>query len=180
MRLAATALVVFALGLSPAVASDLFDACADAAANRYEPGYEGVGPLDVGGFAAYDAIDACSQALAENPSDVRLQAWLGNAYAADGQGAKALPLLETAAAAGNVVALRALGDLLIVGKGVPGDKQRGSALLQQAAEAGFVPAELSLGYSYDFGDGVSPDPATAFKWYLAAASGGAAKAQLIV
>src|SRR5690606_28758749 len=137
---------------------ELFDSCASQAASKYEPGYEGIGPVDVGTFYAFDAIESCAAALAEDPSNVQLMAWLGYAYVADNQAPRAVPLLEPAAAAGNVIALRALGDLLILGKGVAQDKPRGVALLEQAASAGFAPAALSLGYSYDFGDGVAADP----------------------
>ena len=87
-----------------------------------------------------DAIEACKAALDEDPSNIQLMAWLGNAYAADNQASMAVPLLEPAAAAGNVVALRALGDLLILGKGIGQDKLRGVDLLHQSAAQGFAPA----------------------------------------
>jgi TPR repeat protein len=174
------AFCVLAAGLPAASATELFDRCAENAASRYEPGFEDIGPIDIGNFYAFEAIEACTASLAEDPANTRLMAWLGNAYAADSQPGKAVPLLEPAAAAGNVVALRALGDLLILGKGVRQDKPRGFDLLQQAAAQGFGPAALSLGYSFEFGDGVAADPATAMQWYTAAAEAGVVRAQLIV
>src|SRR5215217_5307895 len=114
LRIAA-AIILVALGITVAPASELFDACAANAASKWERGYEGVGPVDVGNFYAFDAIEACTAALAEDPSNTQLMAWLGNAYAADNQAPKAVPLLEPAAAAGNAVSLTRLGDLLILG-----------------------------------------------------------------
>ena len=178
-RLAIAALLLVS-STSLASATELFDNCAANAASKYEPGYEGVGPVDVGSFYAYDAIEACKAALDEDPSSTQLMAWLGNAYAADNQPNNAVPLLEPAAAAGNVVAQRALGDLLILGKGIAQDKIRGVDLLHQSAQQGFAPAALSLGYSFEFGDGVTADPATAMSWYINAAQAGIVRAQLLV
>lgn len=162
-----------------ASADELFDACAAAAANPFEPGYEDIAPpLDR--FYAYAAIEACMPALAQDASNAQLMAWLGNAYAADNEAGKGVPLLEPAAAAGNMLAQRALGDLLILGKGIAQDKIRGVDLLHQSAEQGFAPAALSLGYSFEFGDGVTVDPAAAMSWYVKAAEAGLVRAQLIV
>lgn len=174
---AATALL--AATISAASATELFDACAANAASKWEAGYEGIGPVDVGKFYAFDAIESCTVALAEDPSNTQLMAWLGNAYASDGQEPKAVPYLEPAAAAGNPVALRALGDLLILGKGIGQDKIRGVDLLHQAASQGFAPAYLSLGYSFEYGDGVPADPAKAMEFYLQAAEAGIVRAQLL-
>lgn len=173
-------LALLAAGGAPTLASELFDACAASAASYFEPGYEGVGPAGTDFFYAYDAIPACEAAHAENPDSIEVMAWLGNAYALDNEAVKAAPLLERAAAAGNLVALRALGDLYILGKGVPRDQAHGLALLNQAGEAGFAPAGLSLGYCYEFGDGVAVDMPAALRWYTLAAEAGMTRAQLIV
>ena len=63
-------------------ATELFDSCEAAGASKYEPGYEDIGPVDVGTFFPYDAIDNCTAALAEDPQNAQIMAWLGNAYAA--------------------------------------------------------------------------------------------------
>ena len=144
LRIAA-ALCLVAGTASAAAATELFDSCAANAASKWEPGYEGVGPVDIGSFYAYEAIEACKAALEEDPSNTQVMAWLGNAYVADNQAALGVPLLEPAASAGNVVALRALGDLLILGKAIDQDKAHGVELLDQAAAQDFVPAFLSLG-----------------------------------
>ena len=47
-------------------------------------------------------------ALREDPTSTQVKAWLGSAYAADSKYSDGLPLLDDAAKAGNVVALRAL------------------------------------------------------------------------
>ena len=78
------------------------------------------------------------------------------------------------------VALRALGDLLILGKGIGQDKPRGVELLQQAAAQDFVPALLSLGYSFEFGDGVPVDATRAMEFYTRAGDAGLVRAQLIL
>jgi TPR repeat protein len=179
-RRIAAALCLLAGTASPSSATELFDACAAAGASKWEPGYEGIGPVDIGTFYAYEAIDACKLALAEDPSNIQIMAWLGNAYVADNQVKLAVPLLEPAAAAGNVVAVRAFGDLLILGKGVAQDKIRGVDLLHQAAAQDFVPALLSLGYSFEFGDGVPADAAKAMEFYTRAADAGLVRAQLIL
>lgn len=179
-RRIAAALCLVAGAASAAPASELFDACAAAGASKWEPGYEGIGPVDFGTFYAYEAIEACTAALAEDPSNLQVMAWLGNAYVADSQAKLAVPLLEPAAAAGNVVALRAFGDLLILGKGVAQDKSRGVDLLHQAAGQGFVPAFLSLGYSFEYGDGVPVDLARAMEFYTQAGEAGLVRAQLVL
>ena len=179
-RRIAAALCLVAGTASAAAATELFDACAAAGASKWEPGYEGIGPVDIGTFYAYEAIDACRPALAEDPSNTQIMAWLGNAYVADNQVALGVPLLEPAVAAGNLVALRAYGDLLILGKGVAQDKIRGVDLLHQAAAQDFVPALLSLGYSFEFGDGVPADAAKAIEFYTRAADAGLVRAQLIL
>lgn len=175
---AATLLLFASIGV--ARADELFDACAANAASTFEPGYEGVGFADASSFSAYDAIEACRVALEADSANIRLMAWLGIAYVADQQPRKAVPLLEQAAAAGNVVAQRALGDLLILGKGVAQDKPKGVSLLRAADAQGFAPAALSLGYCYEFGDGVPADLAVAMEWYLKAADADVVRAQMIV
>ena len=160
-------------------ATEAFDACAAAGASRFEPGFEDIGPVDRVSFYPYDAIQACERALEEDPGNVQLMAWLGHGYAADNQVPKGLSYLEQAASAGNMLAQRTLGDLLILGKGIAQDKVRGIDLLHRSASQGYPPAQLSLGYSYDYGDGVPTDPAKAMEFYLAAAEAGMTKAQLI-
>ena len=179
LRLVAVACLI-AGPLPAAFATELFDNCAAQAASTWEPGYEGGAPADTGDFFAPGAVEACEPALDEDPSNTRLMAWLGNAYAADGQARRAVPLLEPAAAAGNPVALRVLGDLLILGKGIGQDKSRGIDLLGQAVAQDFVPAFLSLGYSFEFGDGVPVDVVKALELYRRAAEAGLVRAQLLV
>ena len=180
VRFIAAALCLALSSVAAASASELFDNCAASAATPWEAGYEGVGPASLGHYYALDAIDACVLALEDDPDNAQVMAWLGNAYAANGEPARAVPLLEPAAAAGNPLALTRLGDLLILGKGTGQDKSRGFALLEEAVAQDYVPAFLTLGYSYAFGDGVAPDPDRAFELYLRAAEAGLLRAQLLV
>ena len=101
LRIAA-ALCLIAGTVSAASATELFDSCASQAASKWEPGYEGIGPVDIGTFYAFEAIETCEAALKEDPSNIQLMAWLGNAYVADNRASRGVPLLEPAAAAGNV------------------------------------------------------------------------------
>src|SRR5690606_15826383 len=70
----ALAALLLASSSAIAFADELFDACAAAAASRFEPGYEGVGPVDAGAFYAYEAIDTCTAALEADPANVRVMA----------------------------------------------------------------------------------------------------------
>src|SRR5690606_3483127 len=104
--------------------------------------------------------------------NVQLKGWLGRAYYAGGQKQLAVPLLEAASAAGNVVAQALYGDMLITGDTVSQDSVGGAEMLRAAAEAGHATAQNSLGLSYDFGEGVEQDHVAAIRWYRAAADQG--------
>src|SRR5690606_32041537 len=137
-------------------AQSAFDNCAAEAASQWEAGFETVG-RHTWTIDASAAIAACQGALEQDPANAQLKAWLGRAHFAGGQPDVGAPLLEEAAAAGNLVALSLFGDMLISGDGVAQDMPRGAQMLRDAAEAGFPPAQNSLGLSYDFGEGVEQD-----------------------
>ncbi|MBN9317517.1 MAG: sel1 repeat family protein [Devosia sp.] len=165
---------LFALA-APALATETFDACAAAAASQYEAGYEAIG-LNSDAMDAAHAIAVCTTALAASPDAAPLQAWLGRAYATTGDAATAATYLEPSAVAGNALAQTLLGDMLIVGDGVPQDMVRGADLLKLAADAGFAPAEDSLGLSYDYAEGVEQNQVEAARLYRRAAEKGVARA----
>src|SRR5690606_3398767 len=101
---------------APAWAGPTFDACAAAAASRFEAGMGTIG-VDATRFDTPKAVGLCEAALDEDSGQLQVRAWLGRALVAAGDPARALPLLEEASAAGNVVAQSLLGDLLIAGSG---------------------------------------------------------------
>ena len=175
-RGAALGSVLLALSASTALAGPLFDACAAAAASQFEPGFEHIG-RDLASVDSAVAVTACENALKAEPNSVQLKAWLARAYYAASDYEKAVPLFETASAAGNVVALTLLGDMLTTGDGIGKDMSRGAELLTKGAEAGFAPAQNSLGLSYDFGDGLTLVYAQAARLSRAAAEQGLSKAQ---
>lgn len=152
--------------------------CAIAAASQYEPGYAVFGH-DLGEIDPAIAIPACTEAVDGAPATLDNKAWLARALVAEGRVEDAMPLLEAAVAADNLLARQLLGDILMgdVGEGLNIDEARAVEVLRPAAEAGFAPAELSLGVAYDIGRGIEQDDAEAAKWYERAANQGEARAQ---
>ena len=122
MRVPGLAIVMLLAFAAPAMADDLFDACAALGASTYESGYVGVGPADTPDYSAYDAADACAPAHDADPSNVALAAWLGRALLEQGKTEEAMPLLTRAAEGGNAVAQAVLGDALMLGRGIPRDR----------------------------------------------------------
>jgi TPR repeat protein len=151
--------------------------CAMAAASQYEPGYKGFG-RELSRIDTATAIPACEEAVQAAPEVVANQAWLARALLADGQTEAALPLLETASAAGSALAQQLLGDIYMgdLGDGSLTDYNSGLEVLRPAAEAGFAPAQLSVGFAYDTGRGVEEDDAIAASWYMRAAQQGEPRA----
>lgn len=87
------------------------------------------------------------------------------AVAALGHDARAYLRLDTAAHAGDAVAMNWLGAYWES----RGDAGRAVHDYRLSAAAGNRTAALNLGYLYDFGHGVRPDPARALGWYRRAA-----------
>jgi hypothetical protein len=86
---------------------------------------------------------------------------------------KALPLLKTAANAGNTEAMYQLGDLYRNASGVAPDYAEAVKWYRSAADNGNSWGMHNLGQMYKEGwPGVAPDPAEAVKWYKLAAEKG--------
>jgi len=97
---------------------------------------------------------------------------------ADGKDyAKALPLWQKAADAGNADAMNSLGDLYYYGRGVAQDYAQARNWYQKAAAAGNPAAMFSLGWLYKNGQGVAQDLAKAREWFKKADAGDAAAKQ---
>ncbi|SDG24835.1 tetratricopeptide repeat protein [Pelagibacterium luteolum] len=131
--------------------------CADLAANPFQPGYERTG-VDQRDLDVAAAVDACTAALAANPSDIDVRAWLARAYFVGRQFDAMYPHVEIAAEAGNALAQQLFGDALVAGHAIEPDWPRSVPFLMGSAEQGYAPGQYSLGLSYLYGEGVDADP----------------------
>jgi TPR repeat protein len=86
--------------------------------------------------------------------------------------AKALPLLQKAADAGDTNAMNSLGWLYANGKGVTQDYGKAREWYQKAAAAGNTNAMNESGWLYQNGYGVAQDYGKAREWYQKAADAG--------
>ena len=101
-----------------------------------------------------------------------------DAAKADALYKKALAGLEKMVDAGNLAALKLLGDLYLDGKGgVQQDYAKALDYYMQAAEEDYAPAQAQLGYIYQNALGVSADYAQAMEWNNRAAMQGNAQGQ---
>lgn len=117
------------------------------------------------------AVEACTEALAAEPDNMRLVYQLGRALAGADREDEAEPHLRRAAQAGRVAAMYSLADLLLYrdsGKGAT--QAEGLQWLQRAAEQNFGPALAALGGLHDEGRGVARDRAMAESYYRRAAA----------
>ncbi len=160
----------YSAGQLQVVATEM--ACMDAAGGLYEPGVmRGV---------AFDAIDpdtavpACEAAVASSPA-VGNKAWLARAYVRAGRYDEALPLLDEAIAAGNLVAHVVKAEMLIGGWGVEADVP-GALDLYRAVANDYATAQYALGLAYRDGTGVAADREEALKWLRLAESFGMTEA----
>lgn len=95
-----------------------------------------------------------------------------------GEPAKAIPLLEEAAAAGQLEALTELGHAYYLGRGVVQNFELAVAQFQQAARRGSAEAQYMLEICYRKGHGVLQNYARAYAWFnLASAQGHALATQ---
>ena len=86
--------------------------------------------------------------------------------------------LAAEAGRGDARAQEEFGKLLVGGRGVPQDVNRGVALLEAAAKQGRTSAQVQLGKLFAEGsDGVAPDPTAAARYYELAAQQGNSGAQ---
>jgi len=112
-------------------------------------------------------------------SSARAEAQVGRALFLAGSHAAALDILRPLADAGNPVAQNIMGLALTDLNGAygPYDAELGFGYLLAAAEQDFGPAMHNLGDSYEeTHEGFAPDLEESFRWYLAAAELGYARA----
>jgi TPR repeat protein len=92
---------------------------------------------------------------------------------------KAASILKTQADAGDIDSMRALGPMLIRGRGIGQDPRAGIDLLKKAAAHGSHDAERELARLYTLGtNGLPSDRAMGMTWYAVAASHGDVDAML--
>lgn len=94
--------------------------------------------------------------------------------------ARAAALYRQAAERGYAKSGCALGNLYVLGRGVPKDEAKGAALCRQAAERGEPDAQTDLGNFYLQGVGVPHDMVEARHWYELAAAQGQPNAQFVL
>jgi TPR repeat protein len=80
-------------------------------------------------------------------------------------GARAMPLLESGAAAGVVPAYLTLGDLYAEGAAVERDPAEAARWWREGAERGDGEAAFKLAEAFEHGAGVPPDLVEALAWY---------------
>jgi TPR repeat protein len=95
----------------------------------------------------------------------------------NGDAARAIPVFQQLANAGDAIAQCNLGWCYANGKGVPQDYGKAEEWYCKAAEQGNVYAQSNLGACYETGKGVLQDNAKAVEWYRKAAEQGNAIAQ---
>lgn len=98
------------------------------------------------------------------------------AYAAKDY-AKAMAIWRKLAEAGDLAAMRNVGQLYRQGLGVEPDAVAAADWFRRAASLGLVNAQANLGHLYMLGEGVAQDDAEAVKWLTEAARGGHPAAQ---
>ena len=92
---------------------------------------------------------------------------------------KAASILKTQADAGDIDSMRALGPMLIRGRGIGQDPQAGIEMLKKAAARGSHDAERELAGLYTLGtNGLPHDRAMGMTWYAVAAGHGDVDAML--
>jgi len=155
-----------AAGTAPAQSPPSAPLCDQLAAHPSDPERFGEG-LTLDRMDGGRAADACAEAVAEEPGNLRLVYQLGRALAAADREDEAEPHLRRAAMAGYVAAMYSLADLLIYRDSGKDSTTQAEGLqwMRRAAERNFGPALAALGTLHDEGRGVPRDRALAVSFY---------------
>ncbi|MEG3180180.1 CHAT domain-containing protein [Sphingomonas sp. LT1P40] len=108
-------------------------------------------------MVAERAIQLCRRALETAPDDRDVLANLGRALTKAGEGKKALPYIERAAAAGSMQALNTLASIYENGEGVPKDSARAFAIVKSGERSGYAWIVGRLAEYYMAGTGTPVD-----------------------
>ena len=165
LLLGIAALLATSLSTLPAIAADATADCLAAAATLQSSSEPKVAD-------AQPVITTCAPALLKAPDNTAIKAGLGRAYLLAGRQPEALPLLLSAADAGDVQAADQVGDLLLNGFGIERDAIKAFSYSVLAANAGIAEAQNRVGYMYAEGVGVPRVTSLALKWFQKAAAQG--------
>lgn len=144
--------------VSDTVSSNDVMACDAEAADPMDPDK----PANVAGVemefrASTAAISSCSKAAATTGAPRRVFYQLSRAYEAIGSDLNATENLRKAAELGHPMALYALAERHLAGRGVPRDAPKAMSLFYRAADAGVTAAIVKVGAMYVRGDGGERD-----------------------
>ena len=150
--------------------------CDQLAANPNDPNRVGEGlawdKLDAG-----QAVEACKQAVNNDPANPRYQYQYARALYKAGQHEEAVKWYRKAVEQGYVAAQAALASMYHKGRGVAQSDTEAVKWFRKAAEQGYVFAQVDLGFMYEFGKGVPEDLTEALKWYKKATKAGSKSAE---
>ncbi|NEJ17647.1 CHAT domain-containing protein [Rhizobium leguminosarum] len=119
----------------------------------------------------------CRQAIANDPDNLNLYAYLARALVKGDRGKEAFDLLFPLRERGSLPVTVYLAVMYESGYGVEQDVGEAMRWYQTAAYRGDATAQLNLGILYDNGDGVTQDYAEAIRWYRMSADQGNADAE---
>ena len=120
----------------------------------------------------HDEADTKTITVRASAGDNAAQAQLGLRLFQTGQIQEALPWIEKAAAAEQVLALNLLGVMHLNGVAVPLDMRRAATLLSRASELGLREANYTLAGMHAAGFGVTADPRRAWQFLIRACRSG--------
>ncbi len=128
------------------------------------------------------AVPVCEQAVAENPSDGDLKAYLCIALDAANERERALNLCLAAAEQGSAAGMWSMGAFYDsrFNDRIDGQDEQAVAWYRKAAALGYPPAQTDLGSMYEAGFGLEPSAEMAVAWYRKAAEQGHVDAQYIL
>ena len=115
------------------------------------------------------AVAACAEAIQKFPGERRLFFQYGRLLKRVGRDAEARTFLLSAADAGSVMAMEALGSMYLGGQGGAKDEAEGVRLYRKAADGGNAQAMIDLGNWLREGKFVAKDEAEAARLYRKAA-----------
>ncbi len=119
-------------------------------------------PADIAGVemgvrSAVAAVSACSKAAGAANAPRRVFYQLARAYEATGSQLNALDSLRKAADLGHPMALFAMADRHLAGRGVPRDPAKAMSMFYRAGDAGVKAAIVKVGGMYASGNGAERD-----------------------
>lgn len=137
-----------------------------------------VSGIDYEAIETAKAIEACSQAMRENPEIDRYKYQLARVYARNGKMEQAIPILQGLADRNYTPAQEALGSIFLArGRSGGLNLDPAVALIRKAAEAGNPNSQWMLGGFHIAGKIVQRDTAEGLRWLTMAAESGHPRAR---